>query len=271
MAEVSTSSDESAIRGYLEAAIAVVEAAGPIALRYFRNDLDVEDKSGGGFFDPVTRADREVEAHIRSDLGARFPDHGILGEEQPEVESDSPFRWVVDPIDGTRAFISGVPAWGILLGLTIDDACVAGVMHQPYLGETFFGDAGGAGLRQGGMDRALRTSHVADLSSAILYCTHPSMFEREEERKAFGRVADDARMMRFGGDCYSYGLLAHGLIDLVIEGGLQPYDIIPMIPIIEGAGGIVTNWQGGDASDGGFVVAAANPTLHARALEKLNA
>jgi len=271
MADTPGPIDERTLREYLDAAIAVVEAAGPLALRYFRSTLDVEDKSKGSAFDPVTRADREVEAQIREDLGGRFPDHGILGEEQPELESDSPFRWVVDPIDGTRAFISGVPAWGILLGLTIDGICTTGVMHQPYLGETFFGDARGAGLRRGGADRALRTSASEELASAILYCTHPSMFEGDEKRQAaFDRVSGETRMMRFGGDCYSYGLLAHGLIDLVIEGGLQPYDIIPMIPIIEGAGGVVTDWQGGDASAGGFVVAAANAELHARAIERLN-
>ena len=271
MADASKAPTASEIAGWLEVAIETVEAAGPIALRYFRNPLDVEDKSTGGqHFDPVTRADREVEASIREALTRRFPDHGILGEEQPELTSDSPFRWVVDPIDGTRAFISGVPAWGILLGLTFDDACIAGVMHQPYLGETFFGSSQGAGLRRAGHDRVLRTRASADLTSAILYSTSPAMFTTENERASFESVAKQVQMLRYGGDCYSYALLAHGLIDLVIEGCLAPYDIIAMIPIIVGAGGVVTNWQGEDARHGGLIVAAANPKLHAQALEHLN-
>lgn len=263
--------DGKTIREYIEAAVSVAEAAGPIALRYFRNAVEVEDKSGGVSFDPVTRADKEIEAKIRTDLERLFPEHGILGEEETERESDSPYRWVIDPIDGTRAFISGVPEWGILLGLSFDGACLAGVMHQPYLGETFFGGAGGAWIRRAGEERAMQTRRTNELASSILYCTHPSMFERDEDRRSFERVAAKSRMMRFGGDCYSYCLLAHGLIDLVIEGGLQPYDIIPLIPIIEGAGGIVTDWQGGEASGGGLIIAAANATLHSQALETLNA
>lgn len=263
--------DARAVREYVSSAVSIVEAAGPIALRYFRNAIDVEDKSGGGAFDPVTRADREIESSIRADLERLFPDHGILGEEEAERQSDSPYRWVIDPIDGTRAFISGMPAWGILLGLTFNDICLAGVAHQPYLGETFLGGSGGASLRKDGKEQKMQTSPTNEISSAIVYCTHPSMFENGEERRRFERVSNASRMLRFGGDCYSYCLLAHGQIDLVIEGRLQPYDIIPLIPIIEGAGGVVTNWQGGDASGGGLIVAAANAELHAQTLEMLNA
>ena len=271
MARFNPKPDPQAIREYLDTAVSVAEAAGPIALRYFRNTLDVEDKSAGAAFDPVTRADKEIESSIRADLERLFPDHGILGEEEAERESDSPYRWVIDPIDGTRAFISGLPAWGILLGLTIDGDCLAGVMHQPYLGETFLGGAGGAWIRRAGKEEAIRTRPTSELDSAILYCTHPSMFERDEDRHAFERVANKSRMMRFGGDCYSYCLLAHGQIDLIVEGGLKPYDIIPLIPIIEGAGGIVTDWQGAGASGGGLIIAAANSELHLQALEALNA
>ncbi|MCP3987153.1 MAG: inositol monophosphatase family protein [bacterium] len=258
------------IRSHLEAAVVAVETAGPIALRYFRSGVEVANKAGGAQFDPVTSADREVEASIRSDLGRLFPGYGVLGEEQGVVESDSSLRWVIDPIDGTRAFISGVPLWGILLGLTRGSECLAGVMHQPYTGETFLGTREDAWLRRSGKEQALRTSTTSGLSSAILYCTHPSMFVRESDRSGFGRVAAASRMMRYGGDCYSYALLAMGQIDLVIEGSLEPYDIIPLIPIVEGAGGVVTDGQGGSALGGGIVVAAANPELHARALETFN-
>jgi myo-inositol-1(or 4)-monophosphatase len=271
MASAEKRPDEQAIREYLDIAVSVAEAVGPIALRYFRNPVDVEDKSGGRAFDPVTRADKEVEANIRADLERHFPGHGILGEEEAEREADSPYRWVIDPIDGTRAFISGVPAWGILLGLTFDEACLVGVMHQPYLGETFLGSAEGAWVRRAGKEQAIQTSRTNEIASAIVYCTHPSTFSKSEDLHRFEQVADKSRMMRFGGDCYSHCLLAHGQIDLVIEGSLEPYDIIPLIPIIEGAGGVVTNWQGGDASRGGLIIAAANPELHSQALETLNA
>jgi len=271
MASASERPDERAISKYLDTAVSIAETAGPVALRYFRNPVDVEDKSGGSAFDPVTVADKEVESHIRADLERHFPDHGILGEEEAERESDSAYRWVIDPIDGTRAFISGVPAWGILLGLTFEESCLVGVMHQPYLGETFLGNAEGAWIRRAGSQQAIRTSRTTELGSAIVYCTHPSMFTNAEELQKFETVADESRMMRFGGDCYSHCLLSHGLIDLVIEGSLEPYDIIPLIPIIEGAGGVVTNWQGGDASGGGLIISAANPELHAQALKILNA
>ncbi|MBW2293088.1 MAG: histidinol-phosphatase, partial [Deltaproteobacteria bacterium] len=184
---------------------------------------------------------------------------------------DSPYCWIIDPIDGTRAFISGVPAWGILLGLTLDKTCIAGVMHQPYLGETFLGGSGRASMRRAGKKLDLHTSETSDVASAVAYCTHPSMFTAKKDLERFQRVAHTSRMMRYGGDCYSYCLLALGMIDLVIDGELKPYDIIPLIPIVEGAGGVVTNWQGESAMAGGLVVAAANPELHAQALDLLNA
>lgn len=271
MAQPEPKSDDKEVREFLEAAVSIAEGAGPIALRYFRQPLDVENKSTGAGFDPVTRADREVEASIRAELGRLFPDHGIVGEEEAAVETDSPYCWIVDPIDGTRAFISGVPAWGILLGLRRDEKCIAGVMHQPYLGETFFGGAGRAGMRRAGKEFDLRTSQTDDLASAVAYCTHPAMFPARENLDRFKRVASASRMMRYGGDCYSYCLLAHGMIDLIVEGELQPYDIVPLIPIIEGAGGVVTNWRGESAMAGGRIVAAANTKLHTQVLDLLNA
>ncbi len=263
--------DPSTVGQYLDVAVQVAENAGPIALTHFRRPIEVEDKSAGAGFDPVTRADREVEASIRADLARLFPDHGVVGEEEEAVESDSPYCWIIDPIDGTRAFISGVPAWGILLGLTFDESCLAGVMHQPYLGETFLGGGGRAAVRKDGKEERIRASETTDLSAAVAYCTHPSMFPRDEDRERFNRISRASRMMRFGGDCYSYCLLASGMIDLVVEGELEPYDIIPLIPIIEGAGGIVTNWQGDSAMAGGRILAAANETLHRKALDLLNA
>ncbi|NVK41051.1 MAG: histidinol-phosphatase [Oceanospirillaceae bacterium] len=249
---------------------AVVEDAGEIALRYFRQPLEVENKLTGEKFDPVTRADREVEARIRHQLGGAYPNDSIIGEEEGTSSGSSEVAWVIDPIDGTRAFISGVPAWGTLVGLMDGNRCVAGMMHQPYIDETFIGGPAGAILHHRGAHIDLKTRADARLSDAILYCTHPMHFESEADLASFYRVADASRLYRFGGDCYSYCLLAQGQIDLVIEGGLQPYDIIPLIPLIEAAGGVVTDWNGEPALSGGNIIAAANRALHAEALALLN-
>lgn len=247
----------------------VVHEAGAIALRYFRRPLAVNNKRHDGRFDPVTVADREIESHIRARIGARYPGHGIVGEEHGERESASRVSWIIDPIDGTRAFISGVPAWGILLGLREDARCIAGLVHQPYLEETFVGSPPKAWLSRRGDRRPLGTRADSRLADAILYCTHPSMFEHAADLDAFQRVAAACRLMRYGGDCYSYCLLALGCVDLVIEGGLQAYDIQPLIPIIEAAGGVVSGARGESAESGGFVVAAANRELHREVLELL--
>ena len=248
----------------------VLEQAGDIAMRYFRAPLDVDNKKSGGDFDPVTQADREVEAFIREQLGHKTPEYSIIGEEQgytQGVESNSKnISWVIDPIDGTRAFISGFPTWGILLGLTEGERCLAGLMHQPFTGETFLSDGEGAWMLQHGQRSELKVSNTQDLEQAIMYSTDPDMFEKTDERAAFERVAEQSRLRRFGGDCYSYCMLANGQIDLVVEGDLQPYDIIALIPIIEAAGGVITNWQGQPANEGGLVVAAATKELHAQTL-----
>jgi histidinol phosphatase-like enzyme (inositol monophosphatase family) len=249
----------------------LVQDAGKIALRHFREPLEVGNKLGDGRFDPVTVADREVERFLSEGIRARFPGHGIVGEEHGSVDGDSRFSWIIDPIDGTRAFISGVPAWGILLGLRDGPRCVAGLMHQPYLEETFVGTPQAAWLARHGENRPLRTRDTRRLADAILYCTHPGIFPDAAELAAFEHVAAQCRLMRYGGDCYSYCLLALGHIDLVIEGGLQAYDIQPLIPIIEAAGGVVSGRHGEDASGGGFVVAAASRELHAEALARLAA
>lgn len=247
----------------------LLQEAGRIALGHFRQPLDVANKLADGRFDPVTIADREVESFLVERIRARFPDHGIVGEEHGALDGDSRYSWIIDPIDGTRAFISGVPAWGILLGLRDAGRCVGGLVHQPYLEETFSGSAAGGWWLRRGERRRLQTRATARLADAILYCTHPSIFPDAEQLAAFEHVAARCRLMRYGGDCYSYCLLALGHIDLVIEGGLQAYDIQPLIPIIEAAGGVVTGRHGEDASNGGFVVAAASRALHAEALERL--
>jgi myo-inositol-1(or 4)-monophosphatase len=256
---------------HLQEAVRLVERAGEIAAKYFRRRIEVDDKSGGAYFDPVTVADREVEEFLRGELRSRFPGYGIVGEEHADEAVDAERCWVIDPIDGTRAFISGMPAWGILLGLTESAEPVVGTMHQPYIGETFCGGRGVASrLRHDGSDVEIATRTGVPLEDAVIYSTHPGLFPDPEERAAFDRVSSACRMTRYGGDCYSYCLLALGQVDLVVESMLQPYDIVPLIPIIEAAGGIVTDGRGGSAAGGGFTVAAGSPELHAQALAALD-
>ena len=216
----------------------------------------------------VSEGDLAINELFEQRLRAARPSDGWLSEETP----DRPDRlaqqrlWIIDPIDGTRAFISGVPAWGTLIGLRQHGRPVAGLVHQPYLEETFAGSGTEGWFERRGERRPLRARQDARLADAILYCTHPSMFRSGPEIAAFERVSAAVRMSRFGGDCYSYCLLALGLVDLVVESDLQSYDIQPLIPIIHAAGGVVSGPRGEDASGGGFVVAAANPELHAEAL-----
>ena len=248
----------------------VVVDAGEIACKYFRKPIPIDSKDSGSGFDPVTAADREIEAFIRDKIISAYPDHSILGEEEEDHTGTSSYRWVIDPIDGTRAFISGSPLWGILLGLTREDECLLGLMHQPYMNETFFGSRDGAFIYHGSERRPITTRATRELSECTLYCTHPSMFTGKDDYARFSRVADNCRLMRYGGDCYSYCLLASGCIDLVIEDLGGPYDIIPLIPIIDAAGGMVTDWEGGSAHAGGRIIAAANQDVHEQALALLS-
>jgi myo-inositol-1(or 4)-monophosphatase len=202
-------------------------------------------------------------------LGRAFPDFSIIGEEAGTTPGRSDASWVIDPIDGTKAFISGFPTWGILLGLLQGERPLVGLMHQPATGELFIGSAAGAFLQHRGQTLAMQARQQVRLAEAVLYCTHESMFADRENLAAFRRVAAEARLQRFGGDCYSYCMLALGQVDLVIEDTLQPYDIIPLIPIIEAAGGVVTDQQGRSPIAGGFVVAAANRRLHEQVMALL--
>lgn len=258
--------DTTELTALLDFAVELAEAAGPIALRYFRAPLEVQNKLADGGFDPVTRADREVEAFIRDGIARRFPKHGIIGEEHGRTAGTDAWEWIIDPIDGTRSFISGSPAWGTLIGLMRDQRPLAGVVHAPYLRETYAGSPAGAWMQRDGQRAALRTRPATTLAEAILYCTHPATFTDDKDRRAFRRVADRCRMLRYGGDCYSYCMLALGQVDLIIEGSLQPYDIIPIMPIVAAAGGVISNARGDTAQHGGVIVTAANAALHAQAL-----
>jgi histidinol phosphatase-like enzyme (inositol monophosphatase family) len=258
--------DKSLVRDVL------IEAAGAAARRTlagFRTPLAVENKWESGF-DPVTAADRDAEIAIRAVIANRFPDHGIIGEEWDPKASAGAYDWIVDPIDGTRAFISGVPVWGTLIGLLHEGRAVAGLMAQPFIGETFIGLPGEAFYMHGGSTTPIRTSGVTDLARAKVTATSPDIFELAGTVGNINRLRRATLQCRWGLDCYGYCLLAAGHIDIVAESALKNVDIAPLIPIIEAAGGIVTTWDGGPAEQGGNCIAAATPELHAAALKVLN-
>jgi len=248
---------------------ALADAARPITLRHFRSlDLVTENKLAGGF-DPVTAADHAAEDAIRAILAQERPLDGILGEERGHHPGTSGLTWVIDPIDGTRGFLSGTPTWGVLIALSDTSGPVLGIIDQPYIGERFWGGLGQAFV-EGPTGRApLQTRIARALDQAILFTTFPEV-GTDAERAAFTRVAGRARLVRYGMDCYAYALLAAGQIDLVIEAGLQAYDVQAPIAVIEAAGGLVTDWQGRPVHEGGQVIAAANPEIHAAALALLN-
>lgn len=253
-----------------ETANAMAEAARTATLRYFRKlGLGAETKLAGGF-DPVTEADRAAESAMRAVLAARRPADGVLGEEQAAVAGTSGLTWVIDPIDGTRGFISGTPTWGVLIGLQDADGPFYGVIDQPYIGERFEGGLGQAHVAGPHGDAPLGVRPAVSLAEATLFSTFPEV-GTGAERAAFERVRDRVRLTRYGMDCYAYGLLAAGQVDLVIEAGLHPYDIAAPIAVIEAAGGIVTDWQGGPVHAGGQVIAAASAALHGDALKLLQA
>ena len=242
--------------------------SGDAILPFFRTALSVENKSRGGAFDPVTAADRSAEAAMRALIKKHFPEHGVVGEEHGSERPDAEFVWVLDPIDGTKSFISGMPAWGTLIALTRAGEPVYGMMHQPFTRERFFGDGGAAHYRGPAGERALRTRRCGTLAEATLMTTSPLLMD-EAERTAFRRVEQAVQLSRYGGDCYAYCMLAAGHVDLVIECGLKPHDVVALIPIIAGAGGVMTTWDGAPAKTGGRIVAAGDPRLHAAAMALL--
>lgn len=246
------------------------DAAAAAVLPYFRTALGVENKATGGGYDPVTLADRAAERAVRDVITAAEPSHAFLGEEYGAQGGQSAFEWVVDPIDGTRAFVLGLPTWGTLIALRHEGQTVLGVMAQPFTGERFW-SSGGQGFFRGpdGRERALRVRSCDELGAAMLSTTHPDLFAAGAERTGFQRVLAASRDCRYGGDCYAYCMVAMGLIDLVVEAGLKAYDIAALVPIITAAGGIVTTWDGGPAGDGGRIVAAGDARVHAAALRLL--
>jgi histidinol phosphatase-like enzyme (inositol monophosphatase family) len=234
----------------------------------FRAGLAVDTKETD-HFDPVTEADREAERGIRDLIGARFPDHAIIGEEWADKPGAGDIAWIIDPIDGTRAFIAGVPVWGTLVGLMVGGRAVAGLMAQPFTGETWLSLPGEATYSRHGISQPIAVSAVTTLKAAKMTATSPDIFERSGTVATWDRLRHSVLTTRYGLDCYGYALMASGQIDLVVEAALKPVDIAPLIPLIRNAGGIVTTWDGGPAEQGGHCVAAATPQLHAEALRVL--
>jgi len=253
----------------------MADIAATETLPHFRRPLQVENKLAGGSgesaggFDPVTIADKNAEAALRKHINQRFPTHGILGEEYGAENLDSEFVWVLDPIDGTRLFVSGLPLWGTLIALCHQGKPILGAMIQPVLGEIFVGAGNHAWLSTmatNAQPQRLATRQHQALGQATLFTTDPALMIAPE-RAHYDRLEQSCQLARYGADCYGYAMVASGFVDLVVEAGLQIYDIAALVPIIEAAGGKVTTWQGNPVE--GFeyhdrlqILAAANPALH---------
>ena len=249
------------------------DAACETILPFFRTAIGADDKNKGGVFDPVTEADRAAEVVMRRMIEAQFPAHGIIGEEFGSIRADAEYVWVLDPIDGTKAFISGLPTWGVLIGLLHGGKPAYGMMVQPFTNERFVGDGvsaswTGTGLGSHRAKRRLQTRRCTDLTEATVMTTSPLLYPADK-LDALRRIEAAAKLVRYGCDCYAFAMLAAGHVDCVLEAGVQPYDVVALIPIIEGAGGIMTSWDGGDASNGGDVIASGDARLHAVALARI--
>jgi histidinol phosphatase-like enzyme (inositol monophosphatase family) len=239
--------------------VEMAEATKLAALPHFRSDISVTNKLAEGF-DPVTEADMATERAIRALIERDYPDDGILGEEYGLVRAEAAHRWVIDPIDGTRAFISGLPIWGTLVGRMLNGKAVAGMMAQPFTDELFMADGEKAVRRWRGQETALKVSGCRNLREAKIFTTSPHLFGGAMRAK-WDLLEAKARLFRYGTDCYAFAMVAAGFADLVIDPSLKPYDIVGLIPLIEQAGGVVATLGGHAPEEGGDVVAAASPEL----------
>ncbi|MBU3972190.1 MAG: histidinol-phosphatase [Alphaproteobacteria bacterium] len=249
-------------------AVELAREAARVSLPYFRGAYEETDKGGPGAFDPVTQADHEAEAAIRRLIAARYPDHGVIGEEYGEDRQDADHVWILDPIDGTRAFIAGLPLWTTLIALRAEGRPVVGAIGQPYLDEIFLGGPSGARLLKGGSGTPLAVRPCPRLNDALIATTDPDLFTGPE-LGAWTQVRAAARLARLGCDAYAYAMLAAGRIDLVVESGLKVWDWSALVPVIEAAGGAVSNWRG-EAPDGsGQILAVGDIGIREQALVTL--
>jgi myo-inositol-1(or 4)-monophosphatase len=251
----------------------LAQLSGEVILPFFRSSIGAEDKSHGGVFDPVTEADRAAESAMRRLISQTFPAHGVVGEEYGQDRADAEYVWVLDPIDGTKSFISGLPTWGTLIGLMHNGRPVYGMMSQPFTRERYAGDGKRSRLRTLApmrteapptewATRTLRVRSCPALAQATVMTTNPALIRNESDRAAYFRVEREARLVRYGADCYGYCALASGFVDLVIETDLKPHDVVALVPIVEGAGGVMTTWDGESAAKGGRIIAAGDPRLY---------
>lgn len=247
----------------------LADAACEAILPYFRAKHSVTNKLDDGRFDPVTDADQAAERAMLAQIEREFPDHGVLGEEYGERAGKSGYQWILDPIDGTRAFISGLPTWGVLIGLYYEGRPLIGVMDQPFTQERYRGWMDGANATTRAGTHPIRARSCGSLSNATLSTTSPDLFE-DDEARAWSNVRREAKLVRYGLDCYAYAMIAAGHVDGVLESNLKPFDIAALIPIITGAGGGVCAWDGGDASQGGRVLAFGDTRVRDEALKLLS-
>ncbi|MGE5089056.1 MAG: histidinol-phosphatase [Candidatus Levyibacteriota bacterium] len=254
---------------HAEFALALARDAGATILPHFRAPIAVDDKGGARGYDPVTEADRGAEMVIREAIRRDYPGHGIEGEEHGVEQGSAAASWVIDPIDGTRSFILGQLHWATLIALNDGTRPVVGVVHQPYVDESFVAFDGVSEWRRHGQRRRLATRRCPRMADAVVATTDPRHFVSPRQMHAWRAATDGTRLVRYGGDCYCYTQLAMGLTDIVIETGLQPYDVQALIPLIEYAGGVITDWDGGSCQRGGDVLACGDPALHAEILRKI--
>ena len=256
-------------QAFIDLALRLADTSGPVVLNYFRTNLAVERKDDAS---PVTRADREAETVLRQLLATAAPDHGVLGEEHGGERLDAEYVWVLDPIDGTRAFVNGIPLFGTLIALTRNGAPILGVIDHPALGERWLGVAGAPSLHWGRGDAGapVRSRSCGALDQALLCATSPEMFTPEQLAR-FQQVQAAARDTRFGTDCYAYAMVASGETDLVVEAGMYPYDYLAHAVVVTGAGGVITDWRGAPLTlaSPGSVLAAGDSRVHAAALALL--
>ncbi|HEY2010440.1 MAG TPA: histidinol-phosphatase [Rhizomicrobium sp.] len=247
----------------------LADASGAVIRPFFRQRIEVVHKPGVRAFDPVTEADKGGERAIRAIIERDRPDDGILGEEYGEKPGKSGLRWVLDPVDGTRAFITGRHEWGSLIALEDNDVPVLGILDQPVLGERYLGVNGRAVLLEGEKRTSLKVRECAEIKDAILCATDPSVYFSPEQQAAFARVRSAVRMTRFGGDCYLFAALALGFVDIIIEAGFNRWDVAALIPLVEGAGGIITDWSGDHCRDGKTILACGDKRIHEEAIKLL--
>lgn len=257
-----TASDLSELEAFT---VELARAAAAVTLPLFRTDAGEENKAGGRVFDPVTEADKGAERAIRSLIAGRYPDHGVVGEEYGEDRPDAEHVWVLDPIDGTRAFVAGLPLWTTLIGLKRAGKPVLGAISQPYVDELFLGGPSGAVMMARGKTTAIRTRACPSLNDAVIATTDPDIFTGAE-LGAWTQLRAASRLARFGCDAYAYAMVAAGRIDLVAETGLKAWDWTALAPVIEAAGGVMTDWLGQAPGDDGRILAAGDPLLIDQAL-----